>query len=349
MDQYKDRLGKIEEALYGVMPESADESWMDGMTKTKEADVPVGMINTFHAPGVELLKRGGKRWRPLVMVLTNEAFGGNPEEVYPLSPLVELAHNGSLIIDDIEDKSVERRGKPSVHLMYGDDISINAGNLMYFNATGLVKKLDKPAEVRFEILDSYCENLRRLHFGQGLDIQWHNNHEYVPSIEVYLQMCRFKTGALARFAAQAGILIAGGSAQQADAAGDVWERIGVGFQILDDVKNLTTGNPGKHRGDDIVEGKKSLPVIIYYNSGNKAIPRLAELFKKANRLGMEAGREAVEEAITILEESGCIGQAGERARRMMDGAIKDLKKMFSPGAARDLQIDMVEAFISKML
>ncbi len=349
MDQYKDRLGKIEGALYGVMPESADESWMDGMTKTKEADVPVGMINTFHAPGVELLKRGGKRWRPLVMVLTNEAFGGNPEEVYPLSPLVELAHNGSLIIDDIEDDSVERRGKPSVHLMYGEDLSINAGNLMYFNATGLVRNLRKPAETRFEILDSYCENLRRLHFGQGLDIQWHNNHKEVPSIDVYLQMCRFKTGALARFAAQAGILMAGGSVPEADAAGDIWERIGVGFQILDDVKNLTTGNPGKHRGDDIVEGKKSLPVIMYYNSGNTDIPRLVELFEKANRLGMEKGQNAVEEAIAVLEEAGSIKQAGEKARQMMDGAVKDLQEMFYPGPARNLQIDLVEEFIRKML
>ena len=63
MDQYKVRLEKIEEALDAVMPEKAGPGWLDGMTKTRESDVPSDMIDTFHAPGVELLKRGGKRWR----------------------------------------------------------------------------------------------------------------------------------------------------------------------------------------------------------------------------------------------------------------------------------------------
>ena len=349
MDHNKERLEKIEEALFRVMPEKCDTSWMNGMTRTRETEIPCGMIDVFHAPGVELLKRGGKRWRPLVMVLSNEAAGGDPREVYPLTPMVELAHNGSLIIDDIEDKSVERRGKPSVHLLYGEDLSINAGNLMYFNATGLVAGLDKPAELKFALLDSYCENLRRLHFGQGLDIQWHNNHSEIPDVDTYLQMCRFKTGALARFAAQAGVLLAGEHLEKADFAGDVWERIGVGFQVLDDVKNLTTGNPGKQRGDDIVEGKKSLPVILFYKKNPRAFPALAELFKQSGELGMEKGQTRVEEAISLLEKAGTIEQAGEIAGKMMRDALGDLKTLFASGEALALQIDMVETFLKKML
>lgn len=349
MSQYKDRLEKIEEALNTVMPGSAGDDWMTEMTSSLNAEIPAGMIDTFHAPGVELLSRGGKRWRPLVMVLCAESAGGQADDIYPLTPLVELAHNGSLIIDDIEDKSVERRGKPSVHLMYGEDLSINAGNLMYFNATGLVGRLDKSAEIRFRLLDSYCENLRRLHFGQGLDIQWHNDHEQIPAIDVYLQMCRFKTGALARFAAQAGVLMAGWASEKADVAGDVWERIGVGFQILDDVKNLTTGNPGKQRGDDVVEGKKSLPVIMYYNSHKEDFSHLADLFEKAGKSGMASGVSYVEEAISILEKSGSIKAAGEYAQSMMNEALADLNNLFPKGEALDLQFDIVESFIRKML
>ena len=349
MDHNKERLEKIEEALFRVMPDRADNTWMDKMTRTRETEVPSGMIDTFHAPGVDLLHRGGKRWRPLVMVLVNEAVGGNPDEVYPLTPLVELAHNGSLIIDDIEDRSVERRGKEAVHLLYGEDISINAGNLMYFNATGLVAGLDKPAELKFALLDSYCENLRRLHFGQGLDIQWHNDHKNIPDADLYLQMCRFKTGALARFAAQAGALMAGKAMKTADAAGDIWERIGVGFQILDDVKNLTTGNPGKQRGDDVVEGKKSLPVILFHSCRKEEFHRLAGLFEQAGIQGMDAGRSAVEDAIHLLEEADCIRMAGDRGREMMYQALEDLKKLFPPGEVLDLQIDMVETFLKKML
>ena len=149
------------------------------------------MVDRFNAPGVDLLQRGGKRWRPLVMVLCYEAMGGQGDDIYKLAPLVELPHNGSLIVDDIEDKSEERRGASAVHLIYGDDISINAGNLMYFNGTGIVKDLPINFEMKFKILDQYCENLRRLHLGQGLDIQWHNDHDVLPEIDVYLQMCRF--------------------------------------------------------------------------------------------------------------------------------------------------------------
>ena len=74
----------------------------------------------------------------------------------------------------------------------------------------------------------------------------------------------FKTGAIARFAAQAGALLACNDDSLASSLGAVWEQAGVGFQILDDIKNLTTGNPGKKRGDDIVEGKKSLPPPSFF-------------------------------------------------------------------------------------
>ncbi len=99
--------------------------------------------------------------------------------------------------------------------------------------------------------------------GQGLDIQWHNNHECFPLVDEYLQMCRYKTGSLARMAAEIGVAAGGGSDDRALEMGCACEEMGVGFQILDDVVNLTTGNPGKKRGDDIVEGKK---VFLLYCS-----------------------------------------------------------------------------------
>ena len=162
-------------------------------------------------------------------------------------------------------------------------------------------------------------------------------------------MCRFKTGALARFAAQAGVLLAGDTLAKADLAGDVWERIGVGFQVLDDVKNLTSGNPGKQRGDDIVEGKKSLPVILFYRDNPGKFPVLADLFHLASERGMAEGRDIVEKAIALMEESGSIKMAGDIAESMMKEALKDLREIFDPGEALTLQIDMVETFLKKML
>ena len=350
MDQYSERLGKIEEALEALMPEQASADWLSSMTDALSSPVPSVMIDRFHVPGRELLVRGGKRWRPLVMVLCCEAAGGDPEAAYPFSPMVEMPHNGSLIIDDIEDKSVERRGKPAVHLIHGEDISINAGNLMYFNATALAGRdsgLDD--KLRLRLLDAYCDSLRRLHFGQGLDIQWHNYHSSVPDVPVYLQMCRFKTGALARFAAVAGTMLGGGDDELCARAAESWEKAGVGFQILDDVKNLTTGNPGKDRGDDMVEGKKSLPVILYYRDNPERAGELAAFMEKAGKLGIAEGRDAVEGAIALMENAGTIHEAGETARLMLEDSLKEIREIFPGHSAAELQCGIIESFIKKML
>jgi len=344
MDQYNKRLKKIEEELFRLMPAKATPDWLPSMTDSLSCSVPPAMIDRFHAPGVELLERGGKRWRPMVMVLCCESAGGHAEMAYPLTPLVEMAHNGSLIVDDIEDKSVERRGKPAVHLLYGEDLSINAGTLMMFNATSLVKKSAGSDALKFALLDSYCDSLRRLHFGQGLDIQWHNNHEIIPEEPVYLQMCRFKTGALARFAATAGTLLGGGDSTDADRAGDCWEKAGVAFQIIDDVKNLTTGNPGKNRGDDIVEGKKSLPVILFFHENPGHFGELASLMDAAGRKGITEGHTEIEKAISILEDAGVLDKAGKRALAMLDESSKELKDIFSDSPSRSLQCDILGSF-----
>ncbi len=349
MNQYKERLEKIEEQLEILMPEKTGTNWLSSMTDSLAAPVPPEMIDRFHAPGKALLNRGGKRWRPLVMVLCCEAAGGRAEDAYPLTPMVEMAHNGSLIIDDIEDKSDERRGAPAVHLLYGEDLSINAGTLMMFNATVLAGKIKGNDSLRFALLDSYCDSLRRLHFGQGLDIQWHNNHSQVPELSAYLQMCRFKTGALARFAAYAGVLLGGGDRDLCRRAGESWEKAGVGFQILDDVKNLTTGNPGKQRGDDIVEGKKSLPVILYYQKHKEKSEELAKLILRAGEKGIVQGREEVEKAIALLENAGSIREAGELARKMLHTAVEELQTLFSSSEARGLLCKIIESFIKKML
>ena len=344
MNQYNDRLKKIEEELFRLMPEEAGADWLSSMTDSLSSPVPPYMIDNFHAPGLELIKRGGKRWRPMVMVLCCESAGGRAEDAYPLTPLVEMAHNGSLIVDDIEDKSVERRGKPAVHLLFGEDLSINTGTLMMFNGTSLVKNIKGSDDLKFSLLDNYCDSLRRLHFGQGLDIQWHNNHDTLPEIPVYLQMCRFKTGALARFAAKAGTLLGGGDAEAAVKAGDCWEKAGVAFQILDDVKNLTTGNPGKHRGDDIVEGKKSLPVLIFACDNPGRFGELADLMDAAGHKGINEGHEDVEKAIVLLEEAGAVVQAREIALSMLQESTAELKKIFAESPSRTLQCGILGSF-----
>ncbi len=339
-------LEEIEQAIEVCLPPECGRAWLEKTAGSACRVDDFVQVDRFVQPGRDLVGRGGKRWRPLVMVLTCRALGGGDRAIL-FSPLVELPHNGSLIIDDIEDNSVERRGKPAVHLLYGTDISINAGNLMYFQPTWIIDEADLPPDRKNLLFSGYCEDLRRLHLGQGLDIYWHNHHDRVPPVEEYLQMCRFKTGSLSRMAGRFGALLAGKTREEALENAVIWEDIGVGFQIADDIANLTKGNPGKDRGDDIVEGKKSLPVILHYRNSPETREELSACFREAREKGISAGRDAVERAIELISRSGALKEAEERGLELLESAVERLRALLPAGEDRDSLTGLIEGFLRK--
>ena len=258
---------------------------------------------------------------------------------------MELPHNGSLIIDDIEDSSDTRRGQPAVHLIHGVDMAINTGNFLYFLPLYSIDESSLPVELKYRLFSLHAEALRRLHLGQGLDIQWHRDPGAYPSREAYLRMCRFKTGSLAALAGQAGAALAGASEETRNLLGNLMEDMGVAFQILDDVTNLTTGNPGKDRGDDIVEGKKSLPVILLAEKDPSCRPVLADLFLQARSRGITEGREVVEEAIGLMDRGGTIAEARKEAAAMLHRVRETLTGRFNPSPAREAVEEMLSSFL----
>jgi octaprenyl-diphosphate synthase len=150
-----------------------------------------------------------------------------------------------------------------------------------------------------------------------MDIAWHRDFASRPGPEEYLLMCRLKTGALARLAAVLGVYsgLAASAQGLAAAFGEAAEKLGVGFQILDDVKNLTTGIPGKKRGDDLVEGKKSLPVLLYLNRCPEAGALAARCFAAARAGG--TGVPEVEEFIGALGAAGVLEEAEKQGRALI--------------------------------
>ncbi len=326
--QYIQRLEKIEAVIQKHLPEHLNADWMKRSFADFPNIVPLDLAETLTAPGQDLVSRGGKRWRPLLMTLVCEVLGGGDSAV-PLTPLVEFPHNASLIHDDIEDNSDERRGKPAVHLLHGMDTAINAGCFLYFLPLRCIDAWNASAEKKLLLYQTWSEYLRRLHLGQAMDIAWHRNAEALPSIDEYLQMCRLKTGILAKMAAVCGVHIAGDNVilesgiTIADYLGNAVEKLGVGFQILDDVKNLTTGNPGKKRGDDIVEGKKSLPVLLYLHEHNDKRDMVYRCFRAAREDGISSPK--VEELISILDVSGTIDKAKEQGLVLIKESEEALK------------------------
>ncbi|HEB11657.1 MAG TPA: polyprenyl synthetase family protein [Spirochaetales bacterium] len=326
-DLLKERLKKIEAEISTCIPENPSAEWLNLAAGPLQQRLAQKTLKQINAPARALLDRGGKRWRPLFMLFCCELCGGG-ENALPLTPLVEIPHNGSLIIDDIEDNSSERRGGAAIHLLYGTDLAINSGNYMYFLPAFLIDKSNLGNRERLRVYESFMENLRRLHLGQGLDILWHRDHGYIPGVAEYLQMCRLKTGSLARMAAQIGVIAARGSVELADYLGKAAEDFGAAFQIIDDVKNLSSGIPGKQRGDDIIEGKKSLPVILHLRKEPHTKEELKELFEKAAARVPSGDVKEINKAIDLLTGSGSLQEAEVIAGRIMKNARQMIVKAF---------------------
>lgn len=325
-NEFQKRLDKIEEILNKNLPNNTNEEWQNLSFGNLDKCVNDVHLQNLLAPTKNLVSLGGKRWRPLLLVLCSELVGKNKVDAYKLTPLVEFAHTASLIHDDIEDAADTRRGKPATHILFGLDTALNAGSWLYFEATTCIKNLDTDEKTKNLFYELFLEELRRLHLGQAMDILWHRNPEMIPTREEYTAMVRNKTGTLSRLAVKLGIIAGGESKEVAEKAGKIAEDIGTAFQIIDDVLNLTTGNPGKKRGDDIVEGKKSLPVLIHIEKNPDDKEKLSKLFQKARSEGIESS--AVEEAISILEKSGAIQEAKKIGNELIATKGKELANLF---------------------
>ena len=332
------RLQKIEGVLHTYLPSQSNEDWRNFSFGTIDSCINESHFSNLITPCKSLLDLGGKRWRPLLLVLCAEMAAESKkssqneinlavEKACKITPLVEFAHTASLIHDDIEDSADTRRGQPCAYITYGLDVALNAGTWLIFEALTCIKNLSLSDNEKNLFYELFLMEIRRLHLGQAMDILWHRNPALIPSVQEYTAMVRNKTGTLSRLAVKLGLLAGGASVSECEKAGVFAEDIGTGFQIIDDVINLTTGNPGKKRGDDIVEGKKSLPVLLHLEKHPEDSERLTSLFQKARAEGIESS--AVEEAIALLSGSGAVDMAKEQGNEIIAKNSAALASVFS--------------------
>ncbi|MBI4018448.1 MAG: polyprenyl synthetase family protein [Candidatus Aenigmarchaeota archaeon] len=286
-------------------------------------------------PVWDLLDRGGKRWRPALFLLTCEALGGEPQQFLDFVVIVEMLHNGSLMIDDIEDGSELRRGKPCTYRIFGTDIAINAGNFMYYAPLLVLLRSKISNEKKLRAYEMYAQEMLNIHLGQASDILWHRGLAEPSGEEEYLQMCAFKTGTLARLAAKLGALCADADEKSIETAGALAESLGVAFQIQDDILNLTArSNKGQfskgYIGEDIREGKRSLMVIHALQKASAPDKkRLLEILNIHTR-----DKKLISEAIEIIKKYGAVDYAKTRAREIVAGAWREADKMLKESKAK---------------
>jgi geranylgeranyl diphosphate synthase type I len=264
-----------------------------------------------------LLLAGGKRIRPYLAVVTYKLKKDDIDEVLPAAVSVELIHNYTLIHDDIMDNDDERRGKPTVHVVYGEPMAILAGDLLYAKAFEAVSKIKDPKKAH-EVLKILARACVEVCEGQAMDMEFES---YYPTMEEYLEMIRKKTGALLEASIEIGAVMADCNEEEMKALKEYAKRIGLTFQIQDDVLDLIGDKKkiGKPVGSDIREDKKTIIVI-------HALKTLDEDKKKRllELLGnKDIGDEEIREAIDILKPS--IEYAKELMRQKTEEAKEYLK------------------------
>lgn len=346
-------LKNIEDSLKEILPQKTNEKWQNESFGNLSEFVTDEHFANLITPCRSLMDLGGKRWRPLILVLCSELCRESGksaplslEQTYSITPLVEFVHTASLIHDDIEDSSKERRGKPAAYLTYGLDTALNAGSWLYFLAPLVINKLNASEKFKNQLYMLYTQELRRLHLGQAMDIFWHRNPTLFPTVQEYTQMVHLKTGTLASLAVQTGFLAGGATVEETASAGKIAAALGEGFQILDDVQNLTTGNPGKKRGDDIVEGKKSLPVLLHIQEKPEDKKIIASLFEQASKEGIDS--PAVEKCISILENNNSIEKAAKKGKETIEKNTAALSDIFK-SANSSKSAKLIEELFSSMI
>jgi len=282
------------------------------------------IVRSIIKPLREIVDRGGKSWRSYAVLACCDIVGGDSRKFVKWLAMPELLHVGSLIVDDVQDKSTVRRGGPSCQLIYGEPIAINAGVASYFIGQKLLSSNEISNAQKLEIYDLYFEALRAGHAGQAIDIDGMNHlmPEVVKSgdssiLEERILSChRLKTAVPASALASIGAVAGGGSRDQIKAIGQFFEAVGLAFQIIDDVLNLR-GFKGelKVQGEDIINGNITFPMAKAMSrftlqerewtwkilqSKHKKLTSISSLIKKLEKRG--ALDACVEQASELVEK-----------------------------------------------
>ena len=264
---------------------------------------------------------GGKRLRPLLATISCEAVGGRYKAAIPFGAALELVHNFTLVHDDVMDEDETRRGIKTVHAQFGVPEAILAGDALFARAFELVPDADTHDDRLVQLVDILARSVRLLAEGQQMDMDF-EGRKTVKTVE-YMKMIELKTAVLYQAAAHGGAVVGEGTEEEEEALKEYGRLIGLGFQIWDDVLDLTSDQKtfGKPVLNDIRNGKKTLIVINALEDLHG--PEREELFvtlgnKKATQAQLERAKE-------ILDEGGFI----DHATSVANGLVAEAKERLS--------------------
>lgn len=283
----------------------------------------------------------GKRIRPVLLLLTVEAAGGNWYSGLPAAAAVELLHNFSLIHDDIQDQSPLRHNRPTLWQIWGSPIAINVGDALFTMAYDSLEKLSTtgvPADTLIEIWRIFNRTMLELTRGQHLDMRFEHQPTVTP--EEYISMITGKSAALLAASAQMGAIIGSRDVQLAQHYADFGLNLGIAFQIRDDILGIW-GDPsvtGKSAATDILSRKKSLPVLY----GLKNSDKLAHIYQRD-----QFTQDDVAEAVELLNSIDAQAYARQSEESYYRSAISALEAANPQGEQAEWLSQLVNSLFER--
>ncbi len=273
-----------------------------------------------------IISAGGKRIRPALVLLMAKAWGYQGEDHYKLAAVVEFIHTATLLHDDVVDESDLRRGRKTANAMFGNAASVLVGDFVYSRAFQMMVSVNS---MRVMQILADATNV----IAEGEVLQLMNMHDPDVTEERYLQVIRSKTAKLFEAATELGSLIAGAPEQQVAAAAEYGRSLGTAFQLIDDVLDYSGDSSaiGKNVGDDLREGKPTLPLIYLMQHGTS---QQRELVRACIANGDEAHFDQVLAAIT---SSGALDYTRRQAEAARDRAIEAINGLPSGTGKEALQ------------
>ncbi|QMV53240.1 octaprenyl diphosphate synthase [Ewingella americana] len=281
-------------------------------TILEQLNSDVSLINQL---GYYIISGGGKRIRPMIAVLTARALGYEGDKHVTIAALIEFIHTATLLHDDVVDESDMRRGKATANAAFGNAASVLVGDFIYTRAFQMMTDLES-----MPVLALMAKAVNVIAEGEVLQLMNCNDPDITE--EIYMQVIYSKTARLFEAASQSSAMLSGGNPEQIQGLQDYGRYLGTAFQLIDDLLDYDANGEtlGKNTGDDLNEGKPTLPLLHAMKHGDA---EQSAMIRGAIEQGN--GRHLLEPVLAAMHQWGSLDYTRARAEEEADKAIRALQ------------------------
>ena len=317
------------QAFYRVVAD--DFAAVDGIIRNQL----VSRVPLVEKIGDYIISAGGKRLRPLLVLLAGRALGYRADDLQLLAATIEFLHTSTLLHDDVVDKSDMRRGRSTANAQWGNAPSVLVGDFLYARSFEMMVTLGSMPVMRI------ISQATRV-IAEGEVLQLSKVRDASTTEETYMEVIRGKTAMLFEASTHSAAVLASASAEQAEALRTFGDHLGIAFQLVDDLLDYKgdAAELGKNVGDDLAEGKPTLPLIYTMREGTA---EQAALVRKAIQQG---GIDDLESIRSAVEAAGALDYTANLARDYADKAIACLE-LLPAGEHRDALIELTRFAVAR--